>query len=319
MNDRAEPAATNALIPATPQSFETASGAAAAQVKALVEARYTVAIARPRDLDAVREAILKECKRPSFAEVARYSKPQGKKKNENTGVWEDNFAEGPSIRFAEAAIRCMKNIVIDETTTYDDDDKRLIQVSVSDLESNVSYTGSITVVKTVERKKTKTGDEIIRQRTNSYGDAVYIIRASDDEIQNKKNALLSKAIRTLGLRHIPGDIIDEAMEAVITTQRTKDAADPDAARKKILDAFAALNVPVADLKKYVGHELATLSPSEMIQLRALHTAIKNGESSWKTAMDERFPDEAEKKSRFAEFDKKGDATKAGDTAKEAKA
>lgn len=302
MND---PAA--ALIPASNlpalQTHETAASAAAAQVKALVEARYTVALARPRDLDGVREAILKECRRPSFAEVARYSKPQGKKKNENTGVWEDNFAEGPSIRFAEAAIRCMKNIVIDETTTYDDDDKRLIQVSVSDLESNVSYTGSITVVKTVERKKTKPGDDILRKRTNSYGDPVYIIRASDDEIQNKKNALLSKAIRTLGLRHIPGDIIDEAMEMVISTQKEKDAKDPDAARKKILDAFAALNVPVADLKKYVGHELSTLSPSELTQLRALHAAIKDGESSWKSAMSERFPDDAEKASRFSD-DKK---------------
>lgn len=80
----------NALATIQPASHETAASAAAAQSKALVEARYTVAINRPRDIDAVRQALLKECSRPSFAAVARYNKPIGK------GV------VGPSIRFAEA-------------------------------------------------------------------------------------------------------------------------------------------------------------------------------------------------------------------------
>jgi hypothetical protein len=40
-----------------------------------------------------------ECDRPRFAEVARYSKPQGSTK-----------VTGPSIRFVEAALRCLGNI-----------------------------------------------------------------------------------------------------------------------------------------------------------------------------------------------------------------
>lgn len=279
-----------AVVPAAPQlpiSNETAAGAAAAQVKALVEARYMVALSRPRDMDQVREKLLKECKRPSFAEVARYNKPIGK------GII------GPSIRFAEAAIRCMGNIVIDEMTVYDDPDKRIIQVSVTDLEGNVPYTTSVTIEKTVERRNKKADDVVIRERTNSYGDRVYILQAGEDEILNKKNAIISKAIRTLGLRHVPGDLIDEAMELVTKTMADRDAQDPDAARRKILDAFAALNVPIAELKKYVGHDLASMSPAEIADMRALHSAIKDGEATWKSAIEARFPDAAERASRFS--------------------
>ncbi len=291
------PAAPAPLLPSIPASHETAASAAAAQVKALIEARYTVSIARPRDMDAVREALLKECRRPSFAEVARYNKPIGK------GI------VGPSIRFAEAAIRCMKNIVIDEATLYDDEEKRIIQVSVTDLEANVPYTTSVTIEKTIERRQPKQGDEVIRQRTNSTGQVVYLLRASEDEILNKKNALLSKAIRTLALRLVPGDLIDECMDLVVQTQQSRDAADPDAARRKIIDAFAAQNVTVADLKKYCGVEMEKLSPAEIANLRALHAAIKEGETTWRAAFEAKFPDKVD--ARFSDDSKAGEkATKA---------
>lgn len=267
----------NELTTIQPQRMnETAATAAAAQSKALVEARYTVALARPRDLDAVRERLLKECRRPSFAEVARYNKPIGK------GV------VGPSIRFAEAAVRCMGNIVIQEVTTYDDEEKRIIEVSVTDLENNTPWTTSITIEKTVERRKRD--GEVIRERKNSYGDTVYIVRATEDDLLNKKNALLSKAVRTLALRHIPGDLIDECMDLVVATQNKKDAEDPDAAKRKILDAFASIGVPVDQLKKYVGTDLAVINPKDLAELRALHSAIKEGETTWKSAMDARFPE-----------------------------
>lgn len=266
----------NALAVIPQPSHETAASAAAAQSKALVEARYTVAIARPRDMDAVREALIKECKRPSFAAVARYNKPIGK------GI------VGPSIRFAEAAIRCMTNIVVEETTTYDDDEKRIIQVTVSDLEANVPYSTSVTVEKTIERRNKKPDDEVLRERTGSTGQKVYILRATEDDILNKKNALLSKAIRTLALRLVPGDLIDECMYVVVKTQEDADAKDPDGARLKIIDAFSALGVSVSDLKAYAG-DLAKLSPSELADLRALHAAIKEGETTWKAAVALKHP------------------------------
>jgi hypothetical protein len=180
-------------------SAETAAIAMAAQQKAVVEARYKMALARPRDLDMVRQAMLKDASRPSFASVAIYHKPVG------------NGVEGPSIRFVEAAIRNMTNILTETFTVSEDDERRVIRVSVSDLEANTYFSQEVTVTKTVERRKLPNGEKPIRVRANSNGQPIYILHATDDEILNKQNALISKAVRTLGLRLIPGDLVDEAL------------------------------------------------------------------------------------------------------------
>jgi len=256
---------------------ETATAAAAAQATALVQARYTIAIRNPRDLDVVREKLLKECRRPGFADVARYNKPIG-----------DGIV-GPSIRFAEAALRCMGNVVIDTLVTYDDREKRILQVCVTDLEANVPYTTSIALDKTVERKQPKQGDVIIRERLNSKNEKVFIIEATEDQLLNKQNNLISKAIRTNGLRLIPGDIVEECMDQVVVTQENRDAQDPDAARRKLFDSFTALGVTVAELKKWLGHDGATVTKKETTDLRALYTAIKDGETTWRAVMEAKFP------------------------------
>ena len=251
---------------------ETASTAVAAQAAAQVQARYVMALKRPRDLDTVRHLLLKECKRPGFAEVARYRKPIGQ------GI------EGPSIRFAEAAIRCMTNILPETVTTYDDVSKRILRVSVTDLETNVTYSKDITIDKTVERNSLRSGQTALRTRVNSYGKNVFIVRAEDDDMLNKENALVSKALRTCALRLLPGDIMDEAMDLVIATLRDKAAKDPDSERKKMIDAFGSLGVTPAMLKDYVGRELTTLSPSEIVDLRSLYQTIKDGEATWTEAV-----------------------------------
>ena len=90
----------NNMMPMSAMSAsENAAIAMAAKQKAVVEARYKMALARPRDIDKVRQNMLKDAKRPNFAAVAIYHKPIGK------GV------EGPSIRFVEAAIRNMTTIL----------------------------------------------------------------------------------------------------------------------------------------------------------------------------------------------------------------
>ncbi len=264
-------------------SAETAAIAMAAQQKAIVEARYKMALARPRDLDMVRQAMLKDARRPSFANVAIYHKPVGK------GI------EGPSIRFVEAAIRNMTNILTETATVSEDDERRVIRVAVSDLETNTYFSQDVTVTKTVERAKLPQGEKPIRVRTNSYGKPVYILHGTDDDILNKQNALISKAVRTLGLRLIPGDLVDEALYYVRQTMAKQDAADPDAAKNRLIDAFSQLGVAVESLKDYVGHELSALDPNELQTLRAIYSAIKDGETSWKAVMDDKAEKDAEAK------------------------
>ena len=286
-----EQALTPAIATTEPQTMpavamsasENAAIAMAAKQKAIVEARYKMALARPRDIDKVRQDMLKDAKRPSFAAVAIYHKPIGK------GV------EGPSIRFVEAAIRNMTNILTETDTVSEDDERRVIRVAVSDLETNTYFSQDVTVTKTVERQKLPHGEKAIRMRTNSKGQPVFIIHGTDDDILNKQNALISKAVRTLGLRLIPGDLVDEALYYVRQTMAQQDAQNPDAAKNRIIDAFAQLGVQVDMLKDYLGHELSSIDPNELQTLRGIYSSIKDGETTWKAVMDDKAEKEAEAK------------------------
>jgi len=251
---------------------ETSSTVLAAHEKALIEARFTVAINRPRDLDVVRARLLKDAKRPGFALVAIYQKPIGKDK--------DKWPVGPSIRFAESALRAMGNCVIEAITIFDDKERRIVRVTATDLESNTSWSNDSTIQKTVERSYLKEGETAISQRLNSYNKPVYTVPATDDDILNKVNALLSKSYRTLGLRLVPSDIVEEVMEECWKTRSTEDARDPDAARRQIFDAFGRQGVTVEQLKAYLGHDAIALSSKEQETLRALFNALKDGETTW---------------------------------------
>jgi hypothetical protein len=260
-------------MPAIPG--ETSSSAVAAQAKAMVESRYIMAMRQPRNWDQVRQNLLRECKRPAFAnnKSAYYRKPIGQ------GV------EGLGIRFVEVALRCMTNVLIETSMIFEDPMKEVHRVSVTDLESNVTYPLDVRVSKTVERSKPSDDGSYISVRKNTYGKDVFTVPANDDDLLNKRGALISKAVRTLGLRIIPGDLQDEA-EEIIKAVRLNDAAnDPDAARKRIVDAFGEIGVKAVDLTAYLGHSIDQCSPAELVDLRGIYGAIKDGEATWKTVME----------------------------------
>ena len=258
---------------------DPAAVAAAESVKAMVQARFIMALQKPRDFDQARDAILTACRRPAFAEKAEFSVKRGSKYNQATRQWEDNMVKGPSIRFAELALREWRNCSSEIQVIYEDADTKRIRVMVLDLETNAAFSKEIAIKKIVERKKAD-DREVLGERTNSDGKKVYIVRATEDEIQNKENAMISKVIRNEGLRLIPTDIIDEGMEVARTTLRNRDAADPDGAKKKILDAFSSLGIKPAELKKFLGHGTDILSPKETEDLRGIYRAIKDGEAIW---------------------------------------
>lgn len=250
----------------------TVSAALEAQVRATIEARYTLALRQPRDLDLVRQRILKECKRPGFAAVARYAKPIGSSK-----------VAGPSIRFAEMAMRNMTNIVSQSMVVYEDATRRIIRMSVIDVESNVSAEADITINKTVERSNGK-DREVLGTRQNKEGKMVYIVACTEDELLVKQNSLLSKAKRQLGLSLIPGDIVDEAQQLVVETQRKQDKEDPDAQRKKLFDGFAEIGITPPEIKEYLGREAGA---ADFPELRGLYIAIRQGDVNWREVLEER--------------------------------
>lgn len=253
-------------------SLVQASAAAEALVakeRANAEAKWIIAMRRPRNMDAVRQDILKECRRPGFADAAVYEVPRGGTK-----------ITGLSIRFAEVAVRCMGNLQPEVITVFDGDDTRLVRCTVTDYESNVTWSKDITVKKTVERKQIGKGQRVHGERTNSYGDRVYIVDATDDDVNTKEAALVSKALRTLILRCIPGHIQDEALELCNKIYADKQAKDPDAARVAMLDAFASVGVKPTDLEELLGHTTERMQPAEVDRLRKIYRAIEEGQTSW---------------------------------------
>jgi hypothetical protein len=257
------------------QSIEVSASvqaeALAAQAEAEVRARWAIAQRCPRNWDQVRVSLLKECERPGFAEVARYTKPIGKDKTK--------WPTGPSIRFVEAALRAMQNVYCATTVISEDMRYRRIQVMVTDLEANVSWPKQITIEKTVERKDNR-GRTVLFERVNSYGEPVYIVLATEDEMMTKENALASKALRVAGLRVIPGDLVEECMAMVDSTRMSGAKKDPAGERKKIVDAFLKVGVNPEMLVELLGHPLDLCQPSEISELRDIHASLKEGESKW---------------------------------------
>jgi hypothetical protein len=259
-------------------SQEIAASASAALAKATIEAKFTMAMHRPRNFMDARTSILDSCKRPAFAARAMYRKKQGKKKDDN-GRWVDNIVEGLNIRFAEMAIQYWRNVDVTATTVWEDDERRVVRIMVTDLESNTSYSDEASLSKTVERSSVREGQEILTERLNASGEKVFIVRATEDELANKINSAKSKAIRNSGLRLIPQDIQEESI-SVIKATNSNGGEDPKKASKSVCDAFAGIGVNPSEIEIYLGHSINTVCPSELGDLRAIYSTIRDGEAVW---------------------------------------
>ena len=247
---------------------DPAAVAAGEAAKARIQSAYIMAYNKPRNQDDSRDRILHACKRPTFAEKVEFSKPVGGKQ-----------IKGPSVRFAELALREWGNVLTDVQVLYEDEQTRRSRVMVVDLETNTSFSKEIQITKTVERSN-KGDREVVGVRRNKHGAEVFIVKSTDDELHNKEAALISKAIRNEGLRVIPSDIVEEALEVAKATLRDRDKADPDAAKKKVLDAFSGIGVKPRDIQDYLGHSTDAIVPAELEDLRAMFSAIRDGEAKW---------------------------------------
>jgi hypothetical protein len=267
---------TNAALIAAPQTAlaETATSAQAAQAQAQVLARYAMAERHPRNMFDVEERLNRECQRPRFAAQARYCIPYS-----GTNV------TGLSIRFAEAAARIMGNIDLDIRVVWDDDEKRVISVKATDLETNTSYGGDIVIEKVVERRKLRQGMKPIRTRVNSYGDRLHIVPATEQEVRNKAGAEVSKFMRDNILRLLPADIKDACLEQIEMTQTKADAEDPDAAAKAIAKGFKGLGISAAQLEELLGHSLEGTAPAELAKLRGWYKALQDNVVDWNTLLE----------------------------------
>ena len=111
------------------------------------------------------------------------------------------------------------------------------------------------------------------------GVVVYLVAATEDETRTRRLQLSLRLFRNCGLRLIPSDILVEA-ESEIEKTLTSGGTDVKAAIKKVIDAFASLNIGPAELNKFLGHAVETVSVKRAAPACEPSTsAIKDGESS----------------------------------------
>lgn len=261
-----------------PQHAEAGSQALTAQIEANVKAKLFLARNFPRNWDDVRLKLLAAMRRPILAEGAMYAKPIGNEK-----------VRGLSIRFAEEAMRTMGNVDISTMLVSDDDDKRVYIVTGMDLETNANIQITAVVTKQIERSSKKPDSEVIGTRTNSKGGKTYILKAtSEDDYRAKEMALLQKARRDAILFLTPGDIKEECETQIKETVADRDKKDPEGAQKRMVEAFFTFGVTVAELQKFLGHEIRATNPAEMQKCREILTALKDGEATWADIMEAKF-------------------------------
>jgi hypothetical protein len=278
---------TSELIPQS----ETGAAAIAAREQAAVQARYIMALQRPRDMERFRVRLLQECKRLGFAETAEYSRPVGKEKDQQTGKWSTIIARGPSIRLIEAALRHFGNVDAEAQVVFENAEGRVVRCRVIDLESNSSWTQDIAISKRVEKRgwdgKPPAGRHVVGQRINSENEVTYLVAATDDETNVRQMALVSKAQRKNAERLLPSDIIAEAIIECRAVVEKGLKADPQGQMRKTIDAFAELRIEPAELAAYIGKPLERMQPADIAELRRVFAAIKDGEMNWEDAVGER--------------------------------
>jgi len=244
----------------------------AAQMEAAVKARFGRAMAKPRDEDAARMGIEKECRRPGFAEVARYD------------LERHSRGSGPSARFAELAARKWGNLDVGSFVVADTKEARRVYCYATDLETNWTEHEMIVVVRSVERSSGN-NREVLQQRQNSRGKPVYVVRATDEEMDAKAKNYVSRTLRVLRLRHIPGDLVDDCMAIVVAVQRDSQASDPDRFRKIILRTFMTMNVTPDDLAEYLGKPFAKASQRELGEIKSVGVRIQGEDDyTWGDAL-----------------------------------
>jgi|GEM_PF-1078028 len=305
--------------------YQLATSSESQREVAMIQASFTVAINRPRKEDTAIESMVNACKRLPFALEAMYKKPVGKKKN-SRGRWEEAHIEGLSIRTAEMMLTYWGNIQTRTLTTYDDKEKQKRLVMILDLQTNTMLCEEITVKKIVERKNGK-GRDIISERSNSYGETVFLVWATDDEFNTKMGAQISKARRNLILQLIPYHIKLEVEEQIRKTIRLGFSEENIADfRSNIIRKFLSIGVPEETLTKYIEHPIETTSPAELNKLRQIFKAIEEGETTWqdvvnsKLEVEEDIPEDKPEpaKAKFKPTTKqpeKGELKPGGDTLK----
>lgn len=239
--------------------------------KSMIEVMTAFQVAKsfPRDMVIVADKILKECSRPTLANLAVYEYSKGGTK-----------ISGPTIRLMECIARSMGNIrfgwqCLDSTAL-----KSSIRAFAFDLENNILRETTFDV-KHWRDISGKEGYQLKDERE------IYELQA------NKAMRRVRGCLEGL----VPRDVIDMALEQCDRTNKASVDTSPEGIAK-LLEAFATLGVNRAMIEdSRQGLKMESMTPVQIVGLRKNYAAIRDGIAKVEDIFDLSLADPSEKEKK----------------------
>lgn len=216
------------------------------QERAIAEAQGQLIMAKrfPRDMTKAHAALMVSCKSKAFAEVAFYAVP--------------NRGTGPSIRFAEEVARVFQNFEFGHRELSRTEGKSEIEVYAWDKEDNNRSIRQITVMHITD---TKNGPKILRDQA---------------DIDNKIANVASKQVRGRILALMPKWLVEDAIQECRKTLNGNNTESMEVRIRRTVQAFASYGVTPEHLERYLGHPMDKTLSDELVDLKAVHNALREG-------------------------------------------
>lgn len=215
-----------------------------------VQAAVFLAKRFPRDENQALARISRSCQRRGLAEKAIYTYPKG-----------GQNVTGPSIRLAEALAQSWGNLQCGVVELSQEAGESSCMAYCWDVETNFRDTKIFTVSHSIQTKK---GAKVLTDPREIYE------HVANQGARRKRACILAV---------IPKDVVDFAMEAC---QKTLSQAykEPliDRLRKMVNVFQAEFSVPLESIEKYMGYKLEAFTEMDMVTLRGVYTALKEGNS-----------------------------------------
>jgi hypothetical protein len=262
-----------------------------------IQARFMLAqMPQMKRVYEVVAANIKEvCARKGFADNAIYNVKVGSKFNKSTHQWDDVYDEDFNIRAAEQFMIHYRNVSTNVVTVHEDNEKRKVAISLTDLESNITYNDEVTLYKTVERKKLKQGQTALSERETSIaGQKVFIVACTPEELQKKQDAQVSKKIRKMFFRLFPVELKIMARETVNATILSDIKNNIKDRRVGMLESFKSFGIEPEEIEEYAGKRISKFDEESILAMAKIFNGLKEGELKWSELMasKEDIPPEA---------------------------
>lgn len=235
------------MLPAQSRSV----GAVADRAVAEIQAQVFMAKQFPRDENQARARILRACQRQGLAEKAIYTYPKGGQR-----------VTGPSIRLAEAIAQAWGNLDFNTVILEQRETESVCLSYCWDVETNTRASRSFIVPHKIA---TKHGEKVLTDPREIY------------ELAANQGA---RRLRACILSIIPGDIVDEAIDACNATLSGGNKRPLIDRLRELTDRFMTYHsVPLSSIERYFGYPLDSFTEMDGVTLAGIYTALRDGAAS----------------------------------------